>query len=67
MIKIEPKPHKTITLHEAEVEMDQIYKLVVAKEVTTEGYAYIVHSNLVGEEKRIVEGSVMRHVQIHGI
>jgi hypothetical protein len=67
MIKIDETPCVSIKGHEVEIVLDKVYKLMVYKETTKDGYTYSVESDLLGDEKRIVEGSVLKHVNTHGI
>lgn len=67
MIQIAQKPHTTISYHDAEVTMDKPYKVTIVKEVTTEQNKYSVVSGLDGEEKRIVEGFILNHLNKNGI
>jgi len=67
MIKIDPKPHTTITFFDCIVQMDKGYKVSIEKRINSEGHQYVVHSGLDGDEKRIVEGYVLNHVNTNGI
>ncbi len=67
MIKINETPCVSIKGHEVEIVLDKTYKLMIYKETTKDGYTYSVESDLHGDEKRIVEGCVLKHVNTHGI
>lgn len=67
MLEVQVKPNKTIAYHNVEVTMDKKYQVVVKKISTMESHVYEIESELIGDEKRMVEGVVLNHVKKNGI
>lgn len=67
MLRIETKPCVTVTTHKGTIDLDKSYEVSIDKVVTTEGHTYVIHSELEGIEKRIVEAAVLNEVTKNGI